>query len=715
MTPASALARGAVNAINPQSSRLGASKMRLEDLSLSAFVAGTAIGYLIWFWLRGGGTKTDLHKHQFLLVAFIVCGVLLAILLVAETWGIDTLYYAHKFVSIIGLIVAVAIAASLLWQYWPRKKNRGKKFVIGLEVTLAILFTFVLSFLVIVLLWGPQSLYLRSLNQWFVSAPLGALISGMIFGGVSGEWLQYILLPAKMRSESLTLAHQRWGYVLIALMVLGILYPVFPQLLRNIGSANVSTPVGSLSFTIQNVQSISGVTQAQSGPHTSETAGTARPPWPSLPVLQLIAKRDKDYIKYFFANSGDESPALDTLFDGSDGFLEQVLSPLGGCIRAHFDTYHSPQMTLLYLAPVLGVYRAAVYAKGSPQKVQDLRDQLAQAAHKFGVDLPGHQDCSNAEAQAKKWNKPVSTTLPYFAMGFAYLLYDSDAIDQAARELAQWKDNHFGKSASEQIQQCNDKKLTSDCANLGYFSKDAWHQLPFWFKIRAEFDLAAILGSNSRAALTTFRISKTTVEDLKSAIRNSSIGPIEKWSEKSCPALDPTVGKPQQDLQRRAILAYVTMVDQMLKYLIRVVDESLNDKDATITPEMLDYAEANTAINFNCFPAPSPGDVKQWQSLLVSWKAQFRATYGSILTQLITKREPPYGLSDIERAGRNQAIINARANLLRAIDILQRSVDEQKTENSNGPLADQLFFYTDDEQYLREAQAKLDQLNALLH
>ena len=65
---------------------------------------------------------------------------------------------------------------------------------------------------------------------------------GLVFGILFGYWLQFIIIPDKLTTDKIEMAHRRWGYVIILIFTIGVFVNEMRQLVSNLQGANISTP-----------------------------------------------------------------------------------------------------------------------------------------------------------------------------------------------------------------------------------------------------------------------------------------------------------------------------------------------------------------------------------------------------------------------------------------------------------------------------------------
>jgi hypothetical protein len=297
--------------------------------------------------------------------------------------------------------------------------------------------------------------------------------------------------------------------------------------------------------------------------------------------------------------------------------------------------------------------------------------------------------------------------LPYVAMGLSFLLFDSGEPEQAMREIAAWVNDHYSVTNDEKLKACNRDTSKSDkeeCGYYGYFAepepgKDKkWLQLPAWYRIRAEFELNEMLASTVNRRIA-YVIARDLVRAIESLFSDSQIKSAYDWARCNSGAIP---NSKDRELQSRMVVAYFTQVDAMLRNLIRVVEEGLTDDDATISPEMIRYAEDNNAVNLLCLSYLSGQETTRR-----TYMAFFKATYGILLTKAIMEREGSGATTDIARAGRSETATKARTALNYAIPILRQLSGEQRRKVGPSPLQDRLFVLSEEEDVLRRAEGAL--------
>ncbi len=575
---------------------------------------------------------------------------------------------------------------------------------------------------VVVLIWGPRSFYLNTADRWIAAAPLGALLLGVLFGSIGAEWLNYIMREEGLKTVAMESQHRRWGFVLLILLFLGILYPFFPQLLSRLSSANVTTPLGGVSFSSQPISTIrqSGGSP-KIGNETSETRS-----WDAFEHFEDMWVRDKDYANLFYRNKAKKLAALNRLHDGANVFVKNVLDPLGKCLNKHLAKFNNRGLVQRRFNDAIVSYTKLLHPPGTGvADAQALLAELAKAAAALKDDVSGPgsdedekacQDARNRIVDQAKANASMVTSLPYAAMGLAFLLYDSGETEQAMREIASWIEDHYvPKTAQAKIAECN-KTENERCAYYGYKpdvepgETAKWEQLPAWYRIRIEFELTEMLSLtvNRRVSyLTAYAL----VHSIELLFADSEVKSAFDWARCdlaiSNAANRPKPGTSDEKLESRMVAAYFSLVDKMLRNLTYAANEGLLDEAVAISPEMLKYAEKNSAVELQCLSYYTDRSSDR-----ETYDGEYKATYGVLLTQAIRQREP-HQTSDFERAGRRDTIRTAGSVLRYAIWILKRRVAEHDRELNRKPLDERLFALPEEQDYLRRAEAALKSIEDL--
>jgi hypothetical protein len=758
--------------------------MRVEELGLSAFVAGTAIGYLIWYWARGGKEeKSEVAENAkpgqapepsvaaadakqppaqnakadqapkvpageskqprplFQTATVLACGFLLLALFIgmgfdAHPMGPARFVTLNHWLISIAVLILIILLARLLWSAW-RRRGASARYGDVFEATLSVVFGFVLALFVVVLVWGPHWLYLDPAYSWIVAAPLGALLLGIVFGSIGGEWLDYIMHEDRLKTVAMQRQHRSWGFVLLALLFLGILYPFFPGLISKISSANVTTPIGGVAFSTQPISTI----RQQEGPTPIGNEASETPIWPGFDAFERMSARDGQYADLFFRKEKGKLAAINRLHDGGDpasqnganDFAKNVLNPLGKCVNAYFDQFKNRGLIQRRFDDAIISYTKLLHPAKPTGRVDasGLLTELSKATEALNKDMRSSREvaepkepCEEARKKieaARNANPSLPTTLPYPAMGLAFLLYDSGETEQAMREIASWVEDHYRNTAQEKLAECNDKKKAIDeasCAYYGYRPKveegepATWEQLPPWYRIRIEFELTEMLAPtvNRRVAYFTAHELVHTIESL---FTGSDIKSPYDWA--SCELRmknSAKLSKPEnskdsdEDLESRMVAAYFSLVDKMLRNLTSVADQGLLDGDAAISPEMLTYAAKNSLAPLHCLSY-----YQGRADVLETYNGEYKATYGILLVQAILLHNSP--MSEFERAARKEEMTNANVALRHAIPILKQQVDKHDRDLSVKRFDERLFALLEERDYLRRATVALKSLEEL--
>ena len=431
-------------------------------------------------------------------------------------------------VVLIAAIAAIVVLVMLLRSSARRFRETTEPYAKVFRSTLVVVFGFVLIMFVMVLIWGPHSLHWRSANRWIAAAPFGSLLLGVLFGSIGAEWVTYLMTDDGFaRTRELEAQHKRWGFVLLALLLLGVFVPLSPQLLGKISGGNVTTPLGGISFSTQPVSTIREPAGAGSsvGSETQETRL-----WESLAHLGNLMKRDREYKDLFYRDRGEELAALNGLHIDGDPFAERVLEPLGKCIAAHFEIFNNRGLIQRALNDVVVTYTKLLHPPKSDKiDAKGLAAQMAASAAVLGMEMrntakpDAAKPCDDAKdaIESAKDKSLIVPALPYAAMGLAYLLYDSGETEQAMRELASWIEDHYLATGKSSIAECS-KGKGENCAYYGYRptlkggAPGEWRPLPAWYRIRIEFELIEMLHLtvNRRVSFLAARTLVHTIESL---------------------------------------------------------------------------------------------------------------------------------------------------------------------------------------------------------
>jgi hypothetical protein len=744
--------------------------MRVEELGLSAFIAGTAIGYLIWYCARGGNEKSDFAENAkpaqaptsaeagvseqpqtqpparplFQMATGLVCGFLLVSLFIgmafdAHPMGPPRFFTFNHWFLLIAVLVLIILLAGLLWSSRRRLKTSsgyGDVF----KAILAVVFGFVLAIFVVILVWGPHSFYLSAADSWIAAAPLGALLLGIIFGSIGGEWLNYIMHEDRLKTVAIERLHRRWGFVLLAVLFLGVLYPFFPGLISKISSANVTTPIGAVTFSTQPISTIREGNRTVIGNETSETQI-----WSGFDELWEMSKRDKEYLGLFYRTRKNSLDVLNRLhgddphlLDGANDFARRVLNPLGECVKEHFRRFNNRRLIQRKFDEAILSYTKLLHPANKTDRVDatGLLNDLSVATDALNKDMRSNRDVPESSEPCEKASKSISgirdanaslpTTLPYAAMGLAFLLFDTGETEQAMREIASWVEDHYRSTAEVKIADCNDQKKEIDeasCAYYGYRPKSEdgepakWEQLPPWYRIRIEFELTEMLAPtvNRRVAYFTARELVHTIESLFTGSEILSPYDWTKCDARISHSASPSKqGAPEvsnEALESRMVAAYFSLVDKMLRNLVGVVEQRLSDEDVTISPEMLAYGEKNSSVPLSCLSYYQNRRAEDDKDTVQTLDGEYKATYGVLLVQAIMQHNSP--TSEFERVVRKEEITNANVVLRYAIPRLKERVAAHERKLSAKRLDDRLFVLLEEQDYLRRAMAALKSLEEL--
>jgi hypothetical protein len=420
----------------------------LLELPLAAFVVGI-VGGILCYWLFS-----------------LVCGVFL--LLRRGSW----LYYiVLVFLSFIGL--------SLL------------------------LTTFVVA--VYILVDGPHALpgeagglfgvFPRDMYRWYwalVTIPFAQIALGLLLGAIGFKWLADLADPRTISTEPQQIAHRRWGFVLLTLLVIGTLYPSLRTL--TLSTAQVKTPVGEVSLAASPKASAEKTPDPISvgePPRPAAVRGEGNAPPPGTMIwIASYADRDRDYDQFFLHGhpAGLDDAVVfqhvSSLHEDADPFAKLVLQPFVYCVLEFYNTIQSQHRLRDQIIDAVESYGAALQDP-SEKKVGKLYKDLLIAIDNLNTHIllskPNDaSDCKTASesiTSAQTQKIKFSTKLPYLHITLAHLLSSIGSADIGALRLAEWIEG-----------------MHSDA------------QLPLWYRLRAEYELAELLKNTEDRRSLVFAI-----------------------------------------------------------------------------------------------------------------------------------------------------------------------------------------------------------------
>jgi hypothetical protein len=719
--------------------------MQFEEPGLAAFVAGTAIGYLIWYWSRNGGEEGRQPepaipmdagratgepmppKRRFQAVPVLACAFLLVVIFIAMAFerahpmGPPRLVTFNHWTIAFAILALIAILGMLL-RSSVRKHEASGAYTGVFKSVLLLVSGFVLAVFVAILFGGPPgSIYPSMAERWIGMLPLGSMLLGILFGSIGAEWLNYMMHKDGLRTVAAEVQHRRWGFVLLTLLLLGVVYPLVPQLVGKISSANLATPLGGFTLTAQPVSTIRQLEgPSRIGNETSEVRI-----WEGLQDLGDMADRDRTYATIFYGTTaGNKLKAIEKLHDGANDFAKNVLAPLGKCVNKYFETFNNRGLIQRRFNDAILTYTKLLHLpKGDRVDAKALLVQLAAAANALNEDMRSDPKVAESEEPCEKAAKSISdanpslvSTLPYAAMGLSFLLFDSGETEQAMREIASWVEDHYApRTVEARLAECN-KKVNDSCAYYGYKAEipqqgetAKWEKLPAWYRIRIEFELTEMLALTVNYRVS-YLASHALVHTIESLFSESQIGGPYEWAK--CGSAEsnerPKAGTRNELLESRMVAAYLSLVDKMLRNLTYVANEGLLDDDVAISPEMLKYAKRNSEVELHCLSY-----YHERASDRETYEGEYKATYGVLLTQAIMQRARSAPRSEIESAARRNDVRDARDALRYARAILSQRSAEHDRELSGKRLNEKLFALIEERDYLRRAEAALRSLDSL--
>jgi len=91
---------------------------------------------------------------------------------------------------------------------------------------------------------------LYKLNVFLQAPVLPQALTGGLFGFLMGDWIKYLTNPVNLIDQHVRVAHKRWGFLLLGLVVLGVFSDALDQLITNVRT--VPTPFGAINFVPMN-------------------------------------------------------------------------------------------------------------------------------------------------------------------------------------------------------------------------------------------------------------------------------------------------------------------------------------------------------------------------------------------------------------------------------------------------------------------------------
>jgi hypothetical protein len=672
----------------------------VEDTTFATFVVGAAIGCLVWYILRRWTRYRSSDES-----------ILAAIGRPSRIIG-----------RIVEILIIVVLAVFLLWLS-----------VLLLEIPETWLAHWMAQ---LVPREGP-------LHDLVTREPIGYLLLGFLFGLLLGEWLSYIFLPPQLRTDELRDSHTRWGYFLVGIIALGLLYPLLLPVLRALRAGDVKTPIGSLSFGVKEPEKGANI-QGTSAFATSQLIDKNRP-LDELPAFENIADRDINYAKLFleqdkvFPNSQQPAETREeaqnllnnviTPVHNSDLPFVKLMQKFGTCVTEHWEHFHSVELISQRVRPILPIYTG--WVQGRDNRLWLLKKAVTKASQGLATDiilaksnispdqidqakdlddnernlvLKSSIDETPCPIRADDADALLGTQLdlPYAAFALAHLFYDAGDHQQAARVIADWLDAQY--RYLDQFAGCNkmhsDRCVTAaDKYPVGYRVWGDWKPLPIWYRIRMEYELGVIL-EGTDATRSTVEVYKSLEASYKELFAESSIRSAEKWMD-HCSEQDQ-----HEPLKSRLILAFLSTLALRIQYQAVMIDGGLIPAAEVMTEQERQDGKLLNNTKFDCFYEPL---VSQQEK--EDYEGSFYAQYGTILALSAKAKDASW---EIERTEQKQLLTEAKLELEKAVDILKPRAEHERNKRYTKPLRDQLFYLGQSQDVLRTAQGRLDQVNQAL-
>lgn len=623
----------------------------------------------------------------------------------------------------------------------------------------------VVSFIVVVLLFlfiglgavpTPGDWLYPSLHPvyiWFERIPIIPIAIGLLFGSLASEWIWYILLPVELKTDELDRAHSRWGYALLAALILGGVYPyILGALTRSsLNSASVGPTGVSLSFSAKDDSNNPRI-GAPSSDITSNQIVEDSPPYAAAPLISIFAKRDQKLAKYYLLGYLGDPPStksesaatlpapdqltynvLKDLHSKADPLVSKILAPMGECLSRHYEKFHSPRLIHERLAALEVAYVQALPRALDPKAETRFRKTLVRALRKLASDLgQGHIDSPESAAArgygdtcaaaayyacelgasspeaAKVLNGecpglsslPSTTsaplelddTLPYASMGLAYLFYAGGDREAAALELKRWVDTQFNLMDADRPKGCGKNEKSSNIC------------LPYIYETRILFDLSQIMSTTSDNRVT-YLLYKNTIDIYNRIFRHLKLKSAPAWMQKCATNSDPDI----QELQERLVSAYYSQVWLMV---IKGLDIAINERpdnegivNQPVSDEILQNAKQLSDIKesmAHCIDDSILGSQGKEHVIALYVVADGLARAQAAIFESHT--------SELDKLRRRDNLRDARSLLEEGIDDLRRDA----AERSDRCAPFNLFCLTETDKFVRRANRKLYQVRQIL-
>ena len=280
------------------------------------------------------------------------------------------------------------------------------------------------------------------------------IVLGFAFGLTLAHWIGYLVEPTRLSAAHTQRLHNRWGFVLLALLILGVVPPFLPNLLDHGGGFSITTPFVSISA--------KGTEPQPSGTFVPEGLAVGGPAYglKSDDARNMIAdaSKDKSYLELFFDGTAAEKSWLEWRHIRSTNLLrDSVLVTIVACVNAHRSYFSDPRLIRTQLHIALTTYEKVLADSNPPDdRIMTLFRELRDAALNLREDLLPLASFIPADAKSD-WNQcdmdlkdggtarmeksrphEFERILPYTTLILASLYAASGYPDFAAKASARW-------------------------------------------------------------------------------------------------------------------------------------------------------------------------------------------------------------------------------------------------------------------------------------
>jgi hypothetical protein len=420
----------------------------------------------------------------------------------------------NRFVFVLSALVSVAIWGFIFKRNEARKAHRSPLLA---NILLA------LCFITVTLVLAIRLYYHRNAPS-LLPGPATALsfVIGSAVGSFSARFV-WSLYGARFGAKDPLV-----GVLTLLLLIIVYSLPVYQtqisSLFSHLGGASLKTPFVELTFT--RPSQLGRVVGSAANPQ-----GGARPsalPRPSYPRPGLIGLRQvvdegrDDYLvkdaRYiaFFDGRGDSQPgvmptdAMDGVLLASRNFLRPAKT-LARCLLAYVEFIPDSQLLLIDIKPVIQFFfemnakaaltlrNGSVRPENPDEDFRNLQARVSDVVRNVQKVLPSvdiTKDCpakTNEEIAAERMPdlQNFSYLQPYVVMALANLLVAHGSPDEAIDVLAQWL--LLWSCARGEYNEKTGCDLYAPPSAKEYSQRPTAGELPEWFRIRAEFELKALL------------------------------------------------------------------------------------------------------------------------------------------------------------------------------------------------------------------------------